>query len=37
VEINYDLHLLGKYIERVLLKKRVPDSCDRLKVELGSE
>jgi hypothetical protein len=37
VEINDDFHLLGKYIEDILLKKRVPDGFGRVKVELRSK
>jgi hypothetical protein len=32
-----DLHLLGEYIESILLKKRVLDGFNRVKVELRSE
>jgi hypothetical protein len=37
VEIDDDLHLLGEYIECVLLEKCVPDGFDRLKIELRSK
>ena len=37
MEVRNDLHLLGKDIENVLLKERVSDLFERLKVELGAE
>jgi hypothetical protein len=37
VEVRNDLHLLGKDLKNVLLKKRVSDLFERLKVELGAE
>jgi hypothetical protein len=37
VEVRNDLHLLGKDVENVLLKERVANLFERLKVKFGAE